>query len=95
MLKPEFNETIHSSTRLAIMSLMSSTSQIYFKYVRDTLEISDSVLSKQIAILEEAKYVKVKKMFIGKKPSTWFSLTNQGRKAYDQHILALKELTGF
>lgn len=89
-----FNQLIHAPTRLAIMALLSSVAQAEFKFVRDEVGISDSVLSKQIALLENAGYVYVKKGYVSKKPRTWFSITPLGRKTYNAHIEALRTMTG-
>ena len=49
-----------------------------FGDLRDELQVSDSVLSKQIAELEKAGFVKAAKSFVGKRPRTTLSLTSDG-----------------
>src|SRR5690554_3289224 len=56
-------------------------------------EVSDSLLSKHLAVLEEAGYVSVQKGFEGKRARTWLSLTDTGRKAYGNYIAALRSIT--
>lgn len=63
-----------------------------FAHVRDTVEVTDSVLSKQAAALETAGYVKIRKGYIGKRPRTWLSLTPEGRRAYTAHLGALRAI---
>ena len=60
--------------------------------MRDTVEVSDSVLSKQAAQLEAAGYVKIRKGYVGKRPRTWLSLTPTGRTAYTGHLEALRAI---
>jgi DNA-binding MarR family transcriptional regulator len=60
--------------------------------VRDTVEVSDSVLSRQVSTLEAAGYVKVRKGYVGKRPRTWLSLTAAGRAAYERHLTALRAI---
>ncbi|MDT3441881.1 transcriptional regulator [Pseudofrankia sp. BMG5.37] len=60
----------------------------------DTVEISDSVLSKQVAVLETAGLVEVRKGYVGKRPRTWLSLTATGRHAFADHLDALREIAG-
>lgn len=86
------DEVIHAPIRFSIVATLSAVDQAEFAYVRDTVEISDSALSKQISVLESAGYVKVKKGYVGKRPRTWFSLTAAGRQAYAAHIQALTEI---
>ena len=78
--------------RFSIVALLAAASQIEFSFVRDRVEVTDSMLSKQMSALEQVGYVKVKKGFIGKRPRTWFSLTREGRRAFERHMTALREI---
>ena len=80
---------IHSPVRLSIMACLAAAERAEFGFVRDTVEVSDSMLSKQVSTLEEAGYVKVKKGYVGKYPRTWLSLTAAGRRAFDGHLNTL------
>ncbi|MFV5995392.1 winged helix-turn-helix domain-containing protein [Streptomyces sp. NPDC056231] len=83
------DEVIHSPVRFSIMATLAAAEKAEFAYVRDAVEVSDSVLSKQAATLEKAGYVKVTKGYVGKRPRTWLSLTAQGRHAFTAHVEAL------
>lgn len=87
-----FDELIHAPTRLAIVSLLAASEQADFKFIRDTVALSDSALSKQLTILEEAGYVEIRKGFVGKRPRTSARLTRAGRLAFSRHVLALQEI---
>lgn len=80
--------------RFSLMAALSAIEQIDFASLRDQLEVSDSVLSRQASQLEEAGYVRIKKGYVGKRPRTWMSLTKQGRSAWRQHLQALREIAG-
>lgn len=84
---------IHSPVRFSIVATLAGAGQAEFKFVRDTVEVSDSVLSKQVSALESAGYVKVKKGYVGKRPRTWLSLTAAGRRAFKDHLAALREIS--
>jgi hypothetical protein len=43
---PGFDELIHAPTRLSIVSLLAATTWAEFGFVRDSLRLSDSALSK-------------------------------------------------
>lgn len=88
------DETIHSPVRFSIVATLAATQQVEFRFVRDIVEVSDSVLSKQVTNLEKAGYVHVKKGYMGKRPRTWLSLTRTGRKAFEVHCAALRAITG-
>jgi len=85
---------IHSPVRLSIVACLAAAERAEFGFVRDIVEVSDSVLSKQVSNLEEAGYVKVKKGYVGKYPRTWLSLTVAGRRAFDTHLVALAAVVG-
>jgi hypothetical protein len=62
---------IHSPVRLSIVACLAAAERAEFGFVRDTVEVSDSVLSKQVTVLAEAGYVQVRKGYVGKRPRTW------------------------
>jgi DNA-binding MarR family transcriptional regulator len=74
------------------MALLAAADRAEFGFVRDHIEVSDSVLSKQMSALEEAGYVKVHKGYVGRRPRTWLSLTRQGRQTFGRHLAALREI---
>jgi DNA-binding transcriptional ArsR family regulator len=88
----KFDDLIHAPTRLAITSLLASAEWAEFKFIRDSVDMSDSALSKQLTILEDAGYVRIKKGFVGKRPRTWAKLTSAGRAAFEGHVAALQAI---
>ncbi|GAA5074356.1 DNA-binding MarR family transcriptional regulator [Thermocatellispora tengchongensis] len=86
------DELIHSPVRFSVMATLASADQAEFGFVRDLVEVSDSVLSKQVALLEEAGYVTVRKGYVGKRPRTWLALTATGREAFHRHVAVLQEI---
>jgi DNA-binding MarR family transcriptional regulator len=86
------DELIHAPVRLSIVAALAQVDEAEFAHVRDTVEVSDSVLSKQATQLEAAGYVKIRKGYVGKRPRTWLSLTPAGRTAYTGHLDALRAI---
>ncbi len=80
--------------RLSIVAALADVERAEFGLVRDTVEIADAMLSKQIALLEESGYVVVDKGRVGRRPRTWLGLTPAGRHAYGRHIRALQAIAG-
>lgn len=78
--------------RLSIVAMLAGMDKTEFALVRDSIEVSDSVLSKQSTNLENAGYLEIRKGFVGKRPRTWFSLTKKGHGAFNQHVQALKRI---
>jgi DNA-binding transcriptional ArsR family regulator len=92
MSRARFDELIHAPTRLSIVSLLAASEWADFKFIRDSVGLSDSALSKQLTTLEEAGYVEIRKGFVGKRPRTSARLTGSGRTAFDRHVIALQEI---
>ncbi|MCM0674711.1 transcriptional regulator [Micromonospora phytophila] len=92
MSTARFDELIHAPTRLSLVSLLAATEWAEFRYLREQLGLSDSALSKQLATLEQAGYVEVRKSFVGKRPRTSVQLSRDGRRAFDGHVAALQQI---
>lgn len=92
MTPARFDELIHAPTRLSIVSLLAASEWAEFQFIRDSLGLSDSALSKQLATLEQAGYVEIGRGFVGKRPRTSARLTTAGRAAFEQHVAALQEM---
>ncbi|MEU1901319.1 transcriptional regulator [Nocardiopsis dassonvillei] len=90
--RSRLDEVIHSPVRFSVVAALASVNLAEFRFVRDTVEVSDSVLSKQVTVLENAGYVKVHKTAVGRRTRTSLSLTAEGRAAFDQHVRALREI---
>jgi DNA-binding MarR family transcriptional regulator len=88
----ELDEVIHSPIRLSIVATLAAADKAEFAFVRDTVEITDSALSRQIATLDNAGYVEVTKGYVGKRPRTWLALSKTGRQAYARHLAALRAI---
>lgn len=86
------NRLFESRVRLGIMSMLMVNSSVDFNTLKSHLDITDGNLASHITSLEKAKYIKVNKTFIGKKPNTTYSATAQGRKAFNEHLDALEQL---
>jgi DNA-binding HxlR family transcriptional regulator len=87
-LVPQFN----SPVRLSIMAALAAVDDMEFGVLRDTVEVSDSVLSRQLTALEADGFVHLRKGYVGKRPRTWVSCTADGRRAFAAHVTALQNL---
>ncbi|WP_091673212.1 winged helix-turn-helix domain-containing protein [Amycolatopsis marina] len=88
------DSVIHSPARFSIMAALLAADKVEFRFVRDTVELSDSALSQHVTTLEQAGYVKVTKGQAGRRPRTWLSATKAGRTAFRDHLALLNELAG-
>lgn len=83
---------LQHSVRLSVVAVLSGAPTMTFAYVRDAVQISDSVLSKQVTALEDAGFVAVSKKAVGRRPQTWLELTPDGRRMFDRHCDALQAI---
>ena len=90
--KTKFDELILSKTRLGIISALLGGDSLEFTYLRDILKLSDGNLSVQIRKLETAGYIKVKKVFVDRKPKTFCKITAKGQRAVRNLITNLENL---
>lgn len=80
--------------RLKLMVMLTGVSEAEFSTVRDALDVSDSVLSKHLAALEQNDYLRRRKGVHRGRRTTWISLTSHGRSALQAHVTALRDLIG-
>ncbi len=88
---------IHQPVRLRIMAALTALdddAQLDFVALRDLLEVTDGNLGAHLRKLEEAGYVSIEKTFVARKPRTYVSVTPEGRRAFEEHVKALKEILG-
>ena len=71
---------------------LSGVEKADFRTLRDTIELSDSTLSKQLTVLEDAGYVEISKERAGRRTRTWVRLTPTGAAALRAHLDALRAL---
>ncbi|MFC9857754.1 MULTISPECIES: winged helix-turn-helix domain-containing protein [unclassified Streptomyces] len=88
--QPTIDAAINHPTRLAVVAFLSACDEADFASVRDSCQVSDSMLSKIASALEGIGYLGVRKGYVGKRPRTWLSLTPEGRQALALHIAALQ-----
>lgn len=86
------DDALSSPVRFSIVAALNTVDEAEFAVVRDAVEVSDSVLSKQAATLERAGIVAVRKGHVGKRPRTWLRLTSDGRSRFEGHVAALRAI---
>ena len=89
MFKP-LDPLLHAELRLAVMSLLISTDEAEFPYIKEQTGATSGNLSVQIDKLSAAGYIEVEKTFKGKKPCTICRITPKGMEAFEEYVEALK-----
>jgi len=86
------NKIFDNRIRLGIMSVLMVNDSYDFNSLKQTLDVTDGNLASHLKTLEEKNMIRVNKQFIGKKPNTSYSVTDEGRQAFRHHLKILEEL---
>ncbi|MEW2358145.1 transcriptional regulator [Spirillospora sp. NPDC029432] len=88
----ELDPVIHSPARFSIMALLSSVERADFRFVRDTVQVSDSGLSQHLTTLDKAGYIEIRKGQAGRRTTTWLTATAAGKAAFTAHLETLNRI---
>lgn len=86
------DDTVHQRIRLGILTMLGETRELRFGELRDELGLTDGNLNRHLRVLEDAGFLEVRKVFEGRRPSTWLRMTRKGKQALREEITALEEL---
>jgi DNA-binding HxlR family transcriptional regulator len=87
-------KVFESRIRLGIMSALMVNDTLDFNALKELLELTDGNLASHLKALEQQEIIVVSKQFVGRKPSTTYRATEQGKDLFRQHLAALEELIG-
>ena len=88
----KLNKAFESRIRLGIMSILMVNDSADFNMLKELLDLTDGNLASHLKALEGIGYVQSAKQFVGRKPNTRYSITEQGRESFKEHIDALEAL---
>ena len=86
------NKVFENRVRLGVMSVLIVNDCVDFKELKKMLNVTDGNLASHINALQNKKYIKVKKQFLNKKPNTSYSVSESGKKAFNDHLNALEKI---
>lgn len=81
----EIDRVIHEPARLLIMAHLYVVEAADFLYLMNQTGLTFGNLSSHMTRLEEAGYIEVEKSFVDKRPNTRLSLTDEGRRAFEEY----------
>lgn len=90
--KPRLDPIVHAPKRLQLCAILASVDEGEFAALRDALGVSDSVLSKQLKVLEDAGYVKLTKTTVDSRVRTRAWLTKAGRRAFAAYVAEFQRI---
>lgn len=92
MTLADLDAVLSAPKRLGIMAMLDAAKSVEFSFLREQLGLSDSDLSKQMSALCDSGYARMRKTGHGRGSTTWFSITSEGKRNFDAHVRALKQL---
>ena len=72
------------------MSALLVNEDVNFKFLKELLDVTDGNLASHLKPLEENKYIRVEKGFLGRKTNTIYKITKAGETAFKLHLKALE-----
>lgn len=87
----DLDPILHSQLRLSIISILMTVEEANFSFIKDTTKAAAGNVSIQISKLLEAGYINVEKTFKNNYPNTTISITDKGRKAFEEYVKNLQK----
>jgi predicted transcriptional regulator len=87
----DLNPILHSQLRLAIVSFLVSNERSDFNELKDITKATAGNLSVQLKKLESYNYISIKKGFMKNYQHTTIIITQQGIKAFEDYVEAIKQ----
>ncbi len=88
----KLDKAFENRLRLQIMSVLMVNDRYDFNSLKELLDTTDGNLASHLKALEKEEYILVHKSFLGRKPNTNYEATENGKKAFKQHLEALEKL---
>ncbi len=88
----DLHKAFENRVRLGIMSALAVNDSLDFTSLKEFLEVTDGNLATHIKKLEQEGFVEVEKSFIDNKTNTSYSMTQEGKKAFEEHLKVLEQI---
>jgi len=86
------NKAFENRVKLGVMSALAANGTLDFNSLKEYFDVTDGNLASHLKSLEKEEYIAVQKSFIGRKPNTAYTITREGRRAFEDHLKALEHL---
>ena len=84
------DKLIHEPARLNLLAQLFVVDSADFIFLMRQTSLTQGNLSAHLSKLEAAKYIKISKGFVGKRPQTMIAMTDTGRQAFQAYIRKMK-----
>lgn len=83
---------LHQPIRTRIVAFLSARGEATFNECKQALQLTDGNLEAHMKKLTQVNYVSVRKEATGKRPLTFYTLSEEGEKAFAMYVQALNNL---
>ena len=88
----DIDKLIHEPARLKILAQLYVVESADFIFIMRQTGLTQGNVSGHLTKLENAKYVEIKKGYVGKRPQTMISLTKKGREAFKKYVQSMRQV---
>lgn len=86
------HKAFESRVRLGIMSALAVNEMLDFSALKELLDVTDGNLASHLKTLEKEEFIGVEKSFVDRKPNTRYYMTEEGKKAFEDHLEVLEQI---
>ena len=79
----EFDRVVHEPARLLILANLQVVESADFQFLMNRTGLTWGNLSSHLDKLEKTGYIAIEKTYLGKRPYTLLSISEQGRQAFE------------
>ena len=90
--QPDIDKLIHEPARLKLVAQLYVVKSADFLFLMRQTGLTQGNVSGHLSKLEDAKYVKIEKGYVGKRPQTMISLTKKGRGALKVYMHNMQQI---
>ncbi|MEO0255501.1 MAG: transcriptional regulator [candidate division WOR-3 bacterium] len=88
----ELDPIIHEKTRLSILIYLLQNKEVDFSTLKKITDTTEGNLSSHLRVLEDNKLIEVKKTFVGRRPKTFYKLSDSGKNKLLDYLDKLKKI---
>lgn len=88
----DLHKAFENRIRLGIMSALAVSDSLDFTTLKEHLDVTDGNLATHLKKLEQEEFIEIKKTFVDRKPNTSYSMSDTGRKAFENHLKVLEQI---
>lgn len=88
----DLDRLVHEPARLLILAQLSVVESADAVFLQRQTGLTWGNLSSHVGKLEDARYIRVDKKFVGKKPHTMLRITEAGREAFETYRRKIRQV---